>query len=639
MLSLILAGTLAQAQAVIPPEIEAEVRAATGGAEAALGYSAEDLAGWRYCARLPLFDTWIGDVVRFEHVGQLLGQRLAAAGTPSALVEEGWLAGGYEIAEALEVDAVSGSALEALDATLAALWEFAGRDAPVATIETECAKVDAKLVAPLTRFLAAVPGCVDAWALATERIERGDRTVAERALAYFSGGADADMVRLLEHDFDRAWAGRAAVEFTAAVETLADKLGKLRLSAKMADVRLPTPYGDVFLGGGGKSEYGADALLLLVDVSGHDHYLPGSAYAHGEIPLRGVIDLRGDDTYESRGSVTEAGAGAGIGGVGVLVDLRGDDTYLTERFGGGMGLFGAGVLHDVEGNDRYVGEQHCQGVGMCGVGLLLDREGEDHYELFTYGQGLGLPSGAGLLVDLDGDDDYVARDDELRRPSPQTAEHNVSMAQGCGLGWRGEGAERHASGGLGVLLDHAGDDHYRGAVFAQAVGYWYGVGMLFDLAGDDRYEAVYYGQSASAHFALSYLLDVEGNDDYRTTLSQSLGNGRDLSVAVFHDAAGDDRYFAPDRSLGCGDLDGTGLFLDSGGQDRYEFHTAVNCGLANFGGADPGEFRRTLLTLGIFLDLGGERDEYLREGPNNGDRWVTGGRFEGMKGFGLDQGP
>ena len=131
---------------------------------------------------------------------------------------------------------------------------------------------------------------------------------------------------------------------------------------------------------------------------------------------------------------------------------------------------------------------------------------------------------------------------------------------------------------------------------------------------------------------------LEGNDRYRTSMSQSLGNGRDLSISVFHDARGDDDYFAPDRSLGCGDLDGTGLVIDADGADRYRFQTKVNGGHASFGLADPGPLREKLATVGIFLDLGADLDDYGRKELSNGARWTSGGRFEGMKAIGIDDG-
>ncbi len=623
----------------LPPALERDVRAATVGDENRIGYTPEELGGWRYRARLPLFDAWIEDAFRFERTAHGIGMRFAAARGPAQLVAEGWTAGGFELAPAEELEVVLGEASEDAGAAAEALWDFVGEAPPREALAEAVAGLPESASAPIARFLGVLPRCVDAWTRAVESVEPGALSAPERALRYFDAGAETEVARLLDREFDRAWAGRAAVDFVAAVEALAGELAPLRFSARTPDVVLPTPYGDVFFGSGGKSEHGPTPRLLLVDVSGHDRYLPGTACAQGPQTFSAVIDLRGNDTFEADGTPTGAGAGSGLLGVGVLVDCRGDDHYSTERFGAGLGAFGAGVLYDLEGDDRYVGSQHCQALGLAGVGLVLDEDGDDHYELFTYGQGLGCPLGAGLLIDLGGDDEYTARDDELRSPSPQTGEHNVSMAQGCGYGYRDDGRGRDASGGFGLLLDHAGNDVYRGAVFAQAIGYWYGVGMLFDLEGADSYEAVWYGQSASAHFALSYLFDAQGKDRYRTTMSQSLGNGRDFSISVFHDAHGDDDYFAPDRSLGCGDVNGVGLFLDGDGTDRYRFKGEVNGGRASFGPGDPSPGREDPPTVGIFLDLGKDGDDYGRLGLTNDGRWVSEGRLPGMRGIAIDDGP
>jgi hypothetical protein len=623
----------------IPAEIEKEVRIAAFGEDQPVGFSKKDLSSCLFPLRMPCFLDWIEDAFRFEAEARRQGACFINAPGAAALLKEGWIAGGHALAPEEGPNPFDNAALEDIGITLATLWRHAEEEPPADAIDDVCRELSPKLVVPLARFLAALPLCFESWHKAVESVNVDEESLETQALGYYSAGGGKRAASLFEKQFDRAWAGRAAVTFVDAVETLAGEIIDAKLSARTADLRVPTPYGEILLGAKGKSEHGAERFLLLIDVSGNDRYLPGSACGSGDYPLSAVIDLRGNDIYESKGEPGQAGAGAGVGGVGIVVDVTGDDQYLAEQYGAGFAALGAGLVHDLKGDDRYVGSQVCQAVGLCGVGLILDEKGDDHYEIFLYGQGLGQPMGAGLLVDRAGNDTYVARDDELRHPSAQTAEHNVSMAQGCGLGLRDDENKCYLSGGLGLLLDQGGDDRYRGAVFAQAVGYWYGVGLLFDLEGQDSYEAVYYGQSASAHFALSYHLDVEGDDKYKTTLSQSLGNGRDLSLSVFRDEEGDDTYFAPDRSLGCGDLNGIGLFVDSDGKDTYTFQTAVNGGHANFAGTNWPESRQKLPTVGIFLDLGRDRDRYGREEMKNGGKRTSGGHFEGMKGFGMDDGP
>lgn len=623
----------------IPPELVDAVREATVGAGASLGFTETDLSGYRFPCRMPAFFELVADTFRFEEASRAIGDRFVGAKGLDELLEEAWVVGGFEIAEAEPLPQLAEDPLEALEIALDELWASQGEtlpaDFPLETLEA----LPADAVLPLARFLSAIPSCADAWARAVERVPAEGDELRTAALRYHEVGADTEALRLIEGQFDRAQGGRAAVELLRAAETLVAELEAARLTVRVDDVRLPTPFGDVFVGGRGKTEHGAEPALLVVDVSGDDRYLPGSACGSGAHPFCAVIDLRGDDEYLANGEPNGAGAGAGIAGIGVVIDVRGDDRWLASQYGAGFGLVGAGVVHDLEGNDRYVGDHLCQAVGLCGVGLLVDEAGEDEYELFCYGQGLGQPLGTGALIDRGGDDVYVARDDELRYPSAQTKEHNNSMAQGAGCGLRDDANKRYVCGGVGLLLDHEGNDTYRGAVFAQAVGYWYGLGLLFDLEGDDAYSAVWYGQSASAHFALSYQLDVEGDDRYTTAMSQSLGNGRDLSISVFRDERGDDRYFGPDRSLGCGDVVGVGLFLDADGRDAYELKTKVNVGFPSYQEKGHPEWRHEKPTVGVFLDLGRDRDEYGREGLADGTRWLEPGEHPGTKGIGIDDGP
>ena len=61
-------------------------------------------------------------------------------------------------------------------------------------------------------------------------------------------------------------------------------------------------------------------------------------------------------------------------------------------------------------------------------------------------QALGGMRGCGLLVDGAGDDRCEANDSDTRYPSLQTAEHNVSLAQGAGFGRRAHPGDGGSSG-------------------------------------------------------------------------------------------------------------------------------------------------------------------------------------------------
>ncbi len=256
-------------------------------------------------------------------------------------------------------------------------------------------------------------------------------------------------------------------------------------------------------------------------------------------------------------------------------------------------------------------ERHpeAEDVGAEVAALTLDDlGGDDVYECLQKSQGFGETRGVGVLVDAAGNDRYVADDSQVVDPSPQTAEHNVSLAQGCGYGRRAHPGDGWSyAGGIGILVDGGGDDHYSCGVFGQGTAYWYGLGFLVDLGGNDRYDGVWYVQGSAAHFALACLVDGAGNDRYAASMHQSQGAGHDLSVGVLVDGGGDDEYRCPGTCLGGGSWNGVGAFRDDGGNDHY-----VTGGQAIGWASGAEEGRRC---IGVFVDRAG-KDRYEPEpGP------------------------
>ncbi len=384
-----------------------------------------------------------------------------------------------------------------------------------------------------------------------------------------------------------------------------------------------TPFGRIALGNAGDDTYLSDVRwLLVIDTGGDDTYFHAAATQDVAHPVSVVIDLDGNEYYLS--DRLAPSTGAGVFGYGVLVDMKGYDRYEGKGFAQGVGAFGVGVLWDKAGNDRYGAKAVCQGAAMFGAGMLLDSSGDDRYDCYIYAQGFGFTKGFGLLLDKDGNDVYVANDTDILFPSPQTKEHNASLAQGCGFGRRADYSDGHSlSGGVGVLMDLAGDDYYSAGVFGQGVGYWLGAGILWDGEGKDNYRCVWYGQGGSAHFATGILLEKSGNDAYSATHHMAMGAGHDFSVGVLIDEGGDDRYEAKGGlMLGAGNANGVGIFWDKAGNDIYRAS-----GSPIFGGANRSDapLRRNLLCLGIFLDTGGT-DDYPTDFPQAGNnkRWTQG---------------
>lgn len=385
-------------------------------------------------------------------------------------------------------------------------------------------------------------------------------------------------------------------------------------------VDIPTPYGIVALHDGRADTYNRRNYLLIVDTKGNDTYLGVGGTSSAEHPVAVVIDLQGNDRYLQDASLASRGVagvpdrktrrmapciGGAVFGYAFVLDMEGNDLYRSLGMTQGGAAFGVGGLIDSAGEDRYECYVNGQGSAEWGIGLLVDRAGSDHYRCFSMAQGYGGTKGYGLLLDVDGDDTYIAEDRTLDFPSPQTDKHNVSMAQGAGNGRRADYTDGHSlAGGIGVLVDGAGNDRYSCGVFGQGVGYWYGLGILSDGGGEDEYEGVWYVQGASAHFAVGILEDVSGDDRYIATMNAALGAGHDFSLGWLIERSGNDTYRAPNLSLGGGNANGIGIFWDAAGDDRYEVQPSITLGRSYIGAR--GSLRERALCLGLFCDTGGK---------------------------------
>jgi hypothetical protein len=312
------------------------------------------------------------------------------------------------------------------------------------------------------------------------------------------------------------------------------------------------------------------------------------------------------------------------------------------------------MLIDRSGHDRFTAARFAQGAAAFGLGLLENGGEEgDHYLLDMLGQGLGRTKGYGLLHDMGGDDRYVTtgKHDSYYSQWAPGRKLTWSFAQGCGFGFFCRYEEKVGEqdglvvremlpGGVGALFDESGDDTYRGSMYAQGTGYFYGLGVLVDRAGNDTYTASWYGQAAAAHYAAGLLVDVSGDDVY-LGFRQVQGNARDFSTAVFLDLAGNDRYSGESRLQGCGDVnDAWGIFADAAGDDRYEATQSSARGFATTALSDAEKTDdesadgSPWLDFGIFLDLGGT-DTYV--GPAGGADNTTWRQKSTGRGIGVDR--
>ena len=196
-----------------------------------------------------------------------------------------------------------------------------------------------------------------------------------------------------------------------------------------------------------------------------------------------------------------------------------------------------------------------------------------------WAQGFGGPLGFGLLGDLAGDDHYYCGGLYPNSYKPETPGYE-GWGQGVGAGIR-----QCACGGIGVILDGAGNDTYEFDYLSHGGGYWCGLGFARDFGGNDkrlicrkafdgneRTEQLFqrFGCGWGCHYALGFCFDDDAGDDvYEGTIMGS-GMAWDCSVGVLCDFVGDDRYEAAGGlTQGCGAQAGLGILFDAKGNDVY----------------------------------------------------------------------
>lgn len=585
--------------------------------------------------------------------GRHVASRLDAAELPGPLLREAAAWGDLAID-----DAPRSSASSELEEALARMVEERGGTADRADIGTQVSALPSGLATRLVPVIDALRDAMSARDEAIAQLTSGELSsyfVGAAQLA-LDGGSRMDLSQL---DVQGALLGDVDVAAMASAATrLLDAIEEARLSdfaGQDATLTVETPSGRIAIRGSGADTYDDASwheTALLVDLGGDDVYrMPAGATASTSHGVGVVIDLRGTDDYgyepvadpydvgpvghrrlpsDGAGRAvpvdgrngpfslsTTSRQGAGRLGIGLLLDLGAEgDHYRSLRMSQGFGALGVGVLYDRGGDDVYEGESGVQGASSFGVGLLIDRDGDDQYVAYHAAQGFAYVRAVGVLYDATGDDVYFGHPSDVLYYSPQDASFNSSFVQGVGFGRRADGTRDGVfmSGGLGVLRDRAGIDHYTSGIFAQATGYWYGTGMLLEGGGDDVYDGVWYVQAGDAHFATSVLLEQGGNDDFNrlaTRRNVAIGGGHDFSIAWFVDASGDDTYRAPGISFGSGNEGGAGIFADLAGTDHYDATGDNSFGHAAISMPGADALRQATGTVGIFLDADGI-DTYAR---------------------------
>jgi len=377
---------------------------------------------------------------------------------------------------------------------------------------------------------------------------------------------------------------------------------------------LETKFGLLVCGTRSNDEYDKK-YAFIYEPAGNDVY-NGDFSTNQFYRFCAVIDKSGNDIYRNKvpGELFNI-----TFGMGYLFDKSGDDYYSGDDFAFSSN-FGVLLIDDKRGNDIFLCGKYSLSAASFGISLFLNTGGNDFYSGTEFSQGFGGPLGFAILADFsdssknNNNDVYFAGGKYLHKPLAPNDYR--ALSQGFGFGIRPD-----IAGGIGVLFDQKGNDHYSGGVFSQGVGYWLSLGILIDLNGNDDYHSVYYPQGSGIHLAGGFLYDENGDDNYYSKHGPGQGAGHDYGVGFLIDRNGNDAY-SVEGGNGLGITNSVGIFLDVTGNDRYERKNIQSYGF--------GKKARESGSIGLFLDTNGD-DIYANEINKNNSNWQT-----GYYGFGLD---
>lgn len=378
-------------------------------------------------------------------------------------------------------------------------------------------------------------------------------------------------------------------------------------------VETDTPLGKIIVGGAGHNVYTNEAFLII-DTGDSNTYVNSAGGANGLLgrPISIVIDMGGNNDFISNRSFSQ---GSGVFGIGILAALGSNCTFHAKHLSQGAGFFGCGLLMTGEGSHTFEADTFCQGAGMFGAGIVWQRGGHSRFKAAQMAQGFGGTSGIGLLLDEGGNDSYVAGG---KYPCGWLSNHYFSLSQGFGYGMR-----PFAGGGIGVLCDLKGENHYIADVYGQGASYWYSAGLLLDLGSNNTYDSYQYCQGAGIHLSSGELIDWGGNNTY-TAGHICQGAAHDYAVGILIDRGGDNNYTGDTTAQGAAINNSFAMLLDSSGNDVY---TGTDPKQSQASGHDGD--KREYGSIALMLDLGGH-DKYS-QGQTNNAIWL-----KPLYGAGLD---
>ena len=455
--------------------------------------------------------------------------------------------------------------------------------------------------------------------------------------------------------------GKSAADLAATISQASGSVGNTSGWTGFSYV-VDTPAGKVVLGDATKTTYdpGSNSALkgdiaVIIDPAGDDTYkVPAGANTSVSNGVSLVVDLGGKDTYsydkvgdmrdtshlltsdgdgrqkpagpigQNNGPVSlsaTARQGAGRVGIGMLIDYgNADDTYESLRMSQGASVFGVGLLFDAGGADKFRAEALSQGAALGGLGVVWSAGGGDDYKVWHAGQGFGAASGTGILFDRAGVDSYEAVQGDtggkavLYYSSADRGSSNRNLAQGAGAGVESAMMTTGLAGGYGILRDVAGGDTYASGTFAQAYGTVRGMGVLSDGGGNDVYRGRVLVQGAGQYFGAGVFHETAGNDKYNKNARlrrDGQGFGEAYGWGVFFDVGGSDQVVYGNPGGGMGLDGGIGFAFFGAGKDTHDLSSLAGWGFAQ-NTAKMGDPLADAMTLGVFLDAGGDKDTYNR---------------------------
>lgn len=253
-----------------------------------------------------------------------------------------------------------------------------------------------------------------------------------------------------------------------------------------------------YIWGDGQGYGGTGGVGALINRTGNDQYYAEPLSEKIFRPDYHSKDNKLNYSYAQgcgigrRGDITDGHSWAG--GMGVIIDLKGDDLYESANWSLGCGYwYGMGFAYDGSGNDTYKSASWCQAAGahFC-IGALIDEAGNDTHECWaeqSVGMGFGHDYTIALFLNRGGDDVYKLKDNGLG--------YAINMSQVFFFDTGGN--DRYISGGKS---NNYGWNNYRRynppVIGAFQLLFSNQICLFSDVGGEDSYSIIDYQSGAES---------------------------------------------------------------------------------------------------------------------------------------------